>query len=465
MKEFTVNASELSADVKLTCILTGTSPDYGTVYVDENMNLIHAPAEADANDTLHLENCILSVETPGNEYELDGNILSVVRQRLNGSVTAEAWVYTAAPERLVEFKYDSHGLRAQKKVTDHGQTVITDYIYHGHKLVGLTCGNDTLYFFYDAQGRPEQVECTGKTYTYIYSLSGNVTGIVDRSGNLIEEYQYDAWGRLLSTPDRLGQLNPFRYRGYVCADEIRMYYLKSRYYDQRYLRFICADIDLGAGSLLSNNIFSYCKNNPIMRVDANGRSSEWWFALRHPFVASHIGRYVEGKRCTNITTTAIRFAVSLKLKQPESANKEGTQVNALRHALWTGIISRFYGEKIAREAVRSHEDEEMLELGDSLVGKSVTEISAMVFSSHAEADSMCDMLNNEIALQMSWDKETPHEICSAMLDVYHSDGLWVIDENRRTGGFGIYKERLSDAQYRTAMLEMSCLDDYGFAIE
>ena len=41
VKEFTVNASELSADVKLTCTLTGTSPDYGTVYVDENMNLIH----------------------------------------------------------------------------------------------------------------------------------------------------------------------------------------------------------------------------------------------------------------------------------------------------------------------------------------------------------------------------------------------------------------------------------------
>ena len=97
VKEFTINASELSVDVKLTCTLTGTSPDYGTVYVDENMNLIHAPAEADANDTLHLENCILSVETPNNEYHLDGNVLSVVRHRLNGSMTAEAWVYTAAP--------------------------------------------------------------------------------------------------------------------------------------------------------------------------------------------------------------------------------------------------------------------------------------------------------------------------------------------------------------------------------
>ena len=92
VKEFTVSAADLTDDAKLTCTLTGTSSDYGTMYVDENMNLIHAPAEADANDTLHLENCILSVETPGNEYELNGNVLSVVRQRLNGSVTAEAWV-------------------------------------------------------------------------------------------------------------------------------------------------------------------------------------------------------------------------------------------------------------------------------------------------------------------------------------------------------------------------------------
>ena len=167
-----MNAADLTEDVKLTCTLTGTSPDYGTVYVDENMNLIHAPAEADANDTLHLKNGILSVETPVNEYELNGNVLSVVRQRLNGSVTAEAWVYTAAPEKLVEFKYDSHGLRTQKKVTDHGQTVTTDYIYHGKQLAGLTCGNDTLHFFYDVQGRPAQVKLNGRVYTYLHDFQG-----------------------------------------------------------------------------------------------------------------------------------------------------------------------------------------------------------------------------------------------------------------------------------------------------
>ena len=182
--------------MKLTCTLTGASPDYGTVYVDENMNLIHAPAEADANDTLHLENCILSVETPNNEYHLDGNVLSVVRHRLNGSVTAEAWVYTAAPEKLVEFEYNSAGLRVQKKVTDHGQTVTTNYIYNGKKLVELTCGEDTLHFFYDVLGRPAEMAYNGKLYNYVYNLQGDVVGLRDDSGSLVAEYKYDAWGKM-----------------------------------------------------------------------------------------------------------------------------------------------------------------------------------------------------------------------------------------------------------------------------
>ena len=194
VKEFIVNASELYADAKITCTLTGTSPDYGTVYVDENMNLIHAPAEADASDTLHLENCILSVETPNNEYHLDGNVLSVVRQRLNGSVTAEAWVYTAAPEKLVEFEYNSAGLRVQKKVTDHGQTVTTNYIYNGKKLVKLTCGEDTLHFFYDAQGRPAEVKLNGTAYVYVHNLQGDVVGVLDENSRPAVTYCYDVWG-------------------------------------------------------------------------------------------------------------------------------------------------------------------------------------------------------------------------------------------------------------------------------
>ena len=285
VKQFTMNAADLTENVKLTCTLTGTSPDYGTVYVDEHMNLIHAPAEADANDTLHLENGILSVETEGNEYRLNGNVLGVIRHRLNGSVTAEAWVYTAAPEKLVEFKYDSNGLRTQKKVTDHGQVVVTEYIYHGQKLVGLTCGNDTLHFFYDAQNRPAKVEYHGKMYLYVCDVQGDIIGLIDDAGELVSEYRYDTWGKSVGAENIFSssilQRNPFGYRGYIYDEETDLYYLKNRFYVVNASRFLNADDILGLARMMEENLFSYCLNSPIMCVDLEGHKPQSFESLTY----------------------------------------------------------------------------------------------------------------------------------------------------------------------------------------
>ena len=265
--------------MKLTCTLTGASPDYGTVYVDENMNLIHAPAEADANDTLHLENCILSVETPNNEYHLDGNVLSVVRHRLNGSMTAEAWVYTAAPEKLVEFKYDSNGLRTQKKVTDHGQVVTTEYIYHGKKLVGLTCGDDTLHFFYDAQGRPAKVLFNNGAYVYAYNVQDDVIGLLDATGAFVVKYQYDVWGGVLTIEgimaDVFGEMNPIRYRSYIYDDETMTYDLRSRRYSPQFNRFVNADKKTQTTHFNGCNMYAYVLSNPVNMIDLNGTDAVW----------------------------------------------------------------------------------------------------------------------------------------------------------------------------------------------
>ena len=54
-------------------------------------------------------------------------------------------------------------------------------------------------------------------------LQGDVIAILDGSGNVVVQYMYDAWGKLLSTTTdpncdvaaALGVHNPLRYRGYV----------------------------------------------------------------------------------------------------------------------------------------------------------------------------------------------------------------------------------------------------------
>jgi len=69
----------------------------------------------------------------------------------------------------------------------------------------------------------------------------------------------------------IGKLNSLRYRGYCGDTETQWYYLQSRYYDPVTHRFINADSFASTGQgALGFNMFSYCRNNPIMRTDACG---------------------------------------------------------------------------------------------------------------------------------------------------------------------------------------------------
>ena len=60
-------------------------------------------------------------------------------------------------------------------------------------------------------------------------------------------------------------------------DETGLYYLRSRYYDPVTGRFLNADVyaDTGSGLPLSTNMFAYCENNQLYKVDCNGRDAAW----------------------------------------------------------------------------------------------------------------------------------------------------------------------------------------------
>ena len=93
-------------------------------------------------------------------------------------------------------------------------------------------------------------------------------GLVDSSGTEVVRYVYDAWGKVLATTGTLastvGAIQPFRYRGYIYDTETGLYYLRSRYYNPTWGRFLNADV------LIEGNLFAYCGNNAISREDSNG---------------------------------------------------------------------------------------------------------------------------------------------------------------------------------------------------
>ena len=179
---------------------------------------------------------------------------------------------------VVDYKYNADGLRTQKKVTDNENfySVTYDYIWADGKLVSRTDGTDVLYFIYDSNNSPIGVILNDSaTYLYIKNLQGDVTGIADENGNIIVNYSYDEWGRLLSMTGSgagtIGLTNPLRYSGYYYDAETGYYYLQSRYYSPYWGRFLNADyyVDTEKDSF-GTNMFAYCENNSINYIDPNG---------------------------------------------------------------------------------------------------------------------------------------------------------------------------------------------------
>ncbi|MDO5436392.1 MAG: RHS repeat-associated core domain-containing protein, partial [Clostridia bacterium] len=80
-----------------------------------------------------------------------------------------------------------------------------------------------------------------------------------------------AWGKPTgktgTMAGTLGTLQPFRYRGYVWDEETHLYYLRSRYYLYWKNRFMNSD-----STRYSINLYCYCKNKPIRKVDYDGNT-------------------------------------------------------------------------------------------------------------------------------------------------------------------------------------------------
>lgn len=194
-----------------------------------------------------------------------------------------------------------------------------------------TRGDAKFYYSYDANGILYNVRYTltdgGTEYSYYYTHNsrGDIVGIYNGAGELKAHYEYDAWGNVISitdnngnaitNPNHIGNLNPFRYRGYYYDTESGFYYLMSRYYDPVTHRFINADgYFQSGGNILDANMHSYCGNNSIMFADPTGLCYE----PQYTSAGTYIGKYW-------VIKTAVPgvpgFCNSCKSNGPNSGNK------------------------------------------------------------------------------------------------------------------------------------------------
>ena len=176
--------------------------------------------------------------------------------------------------------YDCNGLRTQKGGTHY-------YYDSDNNLIAMYDGTHTLFFYYDENGNATSFSLGGNMYFYVKNLQGDIINIVDSNGAVLVRYDYDVLGKIVNITDdsdplitgvqNFALINPLRYRGYVYDDETGLYYLQSRYYDPVTGRFLNADVyvDTETGTPLSTNMFAYCENNMLYRIDETGRDACW----------------------------------------------------------------------------------------------------------------------------------------------------------------------------------------------
>ena len=267
----------------------------------------------------------------GEEYPLPGPVPTFPKPPVVASISAEDDI---SPLSDTPDSGSTEWVLQSTVVESHS------YIYAGDHLIqetittvtttdeGSETTTDTLYFTYGAVG-PTTVTWNGTTYYYALNAQGDVVGIFDSSGNCVVTYNWDnAWGYNPapegSMADTLGTLNPLRYRSYVYDDETGLYYLCTRYYDPEICRFINADILISTGQgILGNNMFAYCANNPVSRVDPSGKS----FAIVLGFNFNIFGWGMTGS--INLVSTRKNFGVQYSYYLSDDADISKKQNNTI----------------------------------------------------------------------------------------------------------------------------------------
>ena len=120
------------------------------------------------------------------------------------------------------------------------------------------------------------------TYYYHKNHLNSIVAITDNLGNILEEYEYDVFGKPYSKdlltwkitnlkPSTIWNTRLFTWREY--ERWLQLYYNRARYYNPELGRFISRDpIDISDDV----NLYSYVGNSPVSYTDVLGLAKQFW---------------------------------------------------------------------------------------------------------------------------------------------------------------------------------------------
>ena len=255
----------------------------------------------------------------------------------------------------MSFTYNSDGIRTSKTVNGVKHT----YYLNGNLIMAEQWGDKLLVYLYDVSGSPigmmyrteSYAEGSWDTFWFEKNLFGDIVSIYNELGTKVATYTYrDAWGNHSVSYSNGGgstgaQYNPFRYRGYYYDTDLGMYYLQSRYYDASICRFISPDdtsvIAATPMAVTDKNLYAYCDNNPVMRVDETG---EFWTAILIGAAVGIVAQYIG-----DVFYNAVSGKEGIDVLVPSSSIMDYIAAGASGALAATGIDS--IGSKVVNAAI------------------------------------------------------------------------------------------------------------------
>ena len=222
------------------------------------------------------------------DYGWDGRNKLVRARTKNHDASAQGYDIT--------FGYDSEGRRFKKNVITYRNGAIAsqdnitfiwdgwDMIYERHQNPsGLTTLERKYVWGEDIGGGTGGDSGAGgaggllliretrgtqtKDYYPLYDGSGNVIALADGNRTLVAEYAYGPFGELIHAKGPMAQINPIRYATKYYDSETGLYYFGQRYLDPVTGQWLNRE---PLGESESVNLYAYCHNDPINRVDVLG---------------------------------------------------------------------------------------------------------------------------------------------------------------------------------------------------
>ena len=139
----------------------------------------------------------------------------------------------------------------------------------GNIIVESDGSGNALYYYIHGHGLCARVNASNTNDIRYYhgDYRGSTIAMTDQNQNITHQYQYLPYGEI-SQAEEADTDNPFKYVGQwgVMHEGGNHYYMRARQYDAETGRFLSED------PIWHDNLYPYADNNPIMKLDVNGRS-------------------------------------------------------------------------------------------------------------------------------------------------------------------------------------------------